>query len=253
MQTTRESSTAEKGSSPAIPPDGTAQTKVSFIVPVYIEERNFIEVIHRLKKLPLTKEIIVVDDGSYDSTPQLLRQFDRDPEVVIHLSQLNFGKGTAVRVGLKYVTGDIVAIQDGDLEYDVNDYLTILARFSDPQVSVVYGSRFIYQPESPMIWRYWMGNRLLRFLANVLYHANITDEATAYKAFRREVICGLSLNCKRFEFCPEVTAKLRKRGYVIHEVPIHYNPRSIAEGKKIRVKDGVVSVWTLVRLFWAKD
>ena len=229
-----------------------AQTKVSFIVPVYNEERNVIEVIQRLKKLPLKKEIIVVDDGSYDSTPQLLKQFAGDPEVVIHLSQLNFGKGTAVRVGLKYATGDIVAIQDGDLEYDVNDYLKIIAKFSDPQVSVVYGSRFIYQPDSPLIWRYWMGNRLLRFLANFLYRANITDEATAYKAFRREVICNLPLSCKRFEFCPEVTAKLRKRGYVIHEVPIRYNPRSIAEGKKIRMKDGVISVWTLVRLWFSQ-
>ncbi len=232
----------------ATPAAGAARPKVSFIVPVYNEERNVLEVIQRLRKLPLEKEIIVVDDGSYDSTPLLLKQFAGDPEVVIHLSQLNFGKGTAVRVGLKYVTGDIVAIQDGDMEYDVNDYLKIIGKFSDPQVSVVYGSRFIYQPESPMIWRYWFGNMLLRFLANVLYHANITDEATAYKAFRREVICSLPLSCKRFEFCPEVTAKLRKRGYIIHEVPIRYNPRSIAEGKKIRVRDGWVSIWTLFRL-----
>lgn len=222
--------------------------KVSFIVPVYNEERNVLEVIHRLKELPVHKEIVVVDDGSFDSTPQLLQHFKNDPEVVVHLSQLNFGKGTAIRVGLKYASGDIVAIQDGDLEYDVRDYLKIIERFADPHVAVVYGSRFLGCIKSRMVWRYWFGNMLLRFLANLLYRAHITDEATAYKAFRREVITQIPLQCKRFEFCPEVTAKLRKRGYVIHEVPIHYNPRSMAEGKKIRATDGLVAIWTLVRL-----
>ena len=222
--------------------------KVSFIVPVYNEQRNVLEVIRRLKGLPVEKEIVVVDDGSFDSTPQLLQQFKDDPEVLVHFSQLNFGKGTAIRIGLKYVRGDIVAIQDGDMEYDVRDYLKIIEKFADPQVAVVYGSRFLGQIESPMLWRYRFGNWLLRFLANLLYHAQITDEATAYKAFRRAVITQLPLRCKRFEFCPEVTAQLRKRGYVIHEVPIRYTPRCIAEGKKIRVKDGWIALWTLLRL-----
>ena len=238
----------DKRPSMAMPAAGTARTKVSFIVPVYNEERTILEVVQRLKKLPLEKEIVVVDDGSDDSTPRLLKQLAGDPEVVIHLSPSNSGKGTAVRAGLKYVTGDIVAIQDGDLEYDVNDYLQIIGKFSDPQVFVVYGSRFIREPESPILWRYWFGNMLLRFLANILYRANITDEFTAYKAFRREVICDIPLHCKRFEFCSEVTAKLRKRGYIIHEVPIRYTPRSLAEGKKIRFRDGWMSVWTLLRL-----
>ena len=222
--------------------------KVSFIVPVYNEETNICEVIRRIKSLKLDKEIIVVDDGSFDSTPKLLQQFQGDPEIVVHLSKLNFGKGTAVRVGLKYATGDIVAIQDGDLEYDVNDYLKIIEVFSDPNVSVVYGSRFKGKILSPMQRKYWFGNIVLRILANLLYGAGITDEATAYKAFRREVISSISLRCKRFEFCPEVTAKVRKRGYVIHEVPINYDPRSEAEGKKIRAKDGLVAIWTLMRL-----
>jgi dolichol-phosphate mannosyltransferase len=227
--------------------------KVSFIVPVYNEERNVIEVIKRLKALPIEKEIVVIDDGSFDTTPQLLTQFRDDPEIVIHLSQLNFGKGTAIRVGLKYATGDIVAIQDGDLEYDVGDYLRIIEKFSNPNVNVVYGSRFAGSIRSRMMWRYWFGNMLLRFLANLLFGAGITDEATAYKAFRREVINGISLRCKRFEFCPEVTAKLRKRAHVIHEVPISYDPRSIAEGKKIRAKDGWIAIWTLVRLRFLSD
>jgi len=222
--------------------------KVSFIVPVYNEERNIIEVIRRLKALTLEKEIIVVDDGSYDQTPMLLEQFRNDSEVVIHLSRLNFGKGTAIRVGLKVAKGDIIAIQDGDMEYDVMDYYKIIAMFDDPSVSVVYGSRFSERIHPGVIWRYWLGNMVLRFLANLLYNANITDEATAYKAFRRDVISGMDLRCKRFEFCPEVTAKVRKAGYIIHEVPINYDPRSIREGKKIRMKDGIVAVWTLLRL-----
>ena len=227
--------------------------KVSFIVPVYNEERNVLEVIRRLKELPVDKEIVVVDDGSFDSTPVLLQQFKGDPEVVIHLSQLNFGKGTAIRVGLKYATGDIIAIQDGDLEYDVRDYLRILEKFRDPAVQVVYGSRFAGKIHGRMMWRYWFGNMLLRFLANLLYRAGITDEATAYKAFRREVINGIPLRCKRFEFCPEITAKVRKRGYIIHEVPISYDPRSITEGKKIRTKDGVIAIWTLLRLRFQRN
>lgn len=222
--------------------------KVSFIVPVYNEETNILEVIRRIKGLDIQKEIIVVDDGSRDSTPKLLQQFKNDPEVVIHLSQLNFGKGTAVRVGLRYATGDIIAIQDGDLEYDVQDYLKIIEKFSDPNVAVVYGSRFTGKILSPMQFKYWFGNIVLRMLANLLYQANITDEATAYKAFRREVITSIPLRCRGFEFCPEVTAKVRRRGYVIYEVPIHYDPRSEAEGKKIRAKDGIVAIWTLLRL-----
>jgi dolichol-phosphate mannosyltransferase len=229
------------------------RVKVSFIVPVYNEERNVLEVIRRLKTLDVPKEIVVVDDGSFDSTPILLRAFQDDPEVVVHLSELNSGKGTAIRLGLKLVTGDIVAIQDGDLEYNVADYLKILERFSDPSVSAVYGSRFTQQLHPGMPWRYRVTNVLLRGLANFLFRANITDEATAYKAFRRQVITAIPLQCKRFEFCPEITAKLRKRGHVIHEVPIEYNPRTIAEGKKIRAKDGLIAIATLIRLRFLND
>ena len=222
--------------------------KVSFIVPIYNEESNILEVIRRLKELQLDKEIIAVDDGSFDSTPKILEQFKGDPEVIVHLSQLNFGKGTAIRVGLKYVTGDIVAVQDGDMEYDTRDYYRVIEKFSDPNVAVVYGSRFKGKMLSKMQFKFWFGNIVLRWLANVLYRANITDEATACKAFRREVITSIPLRCKRFEFCPEITAKVRKRGHTIHEVPITYDPRSVDQGKKIRVSDGLVAIWTLVRL-----
>ena len=227
--------------------------KISFIVPIYNEESNILEVIRRLKELQLEKEIIAVDDGSFDSTPAILERFNGDPEVIVHLSQLNFGKGTAIRVGLKYVTGDVVAIQDGDMEYDTHDYYKIIEKFSDPKVAVVYGSRFKGKMLSKMQFKFWLGNIILRWLANLLYRANITDEATAYKAFRREVISSIPLRCKRFEFCPEVTAKVRRRGYTIHEVPITYDPRSIGEGKKIRVTDGLIAIWTLVRLRFSKN
>jgi hypothetical protein len=146
-----------------------------------------------------------------------------------------------------------VAIQDGDLEYDTNDYLKIIAKFADPEVKVVYGSRFAGRICSRMQWRYWLANMLLRTIANVLYGAQLTDEATAYKAFRRDVICNLPLRCRGFEFCPEVTAKLRKRGFRIHEVPITYDPRSVADGKKIGLKDGLMAVWTLVRLRFTRN
>ena len=154
---------------------------------------------------------------------------------------------------MKHVTGDIVAIQDGDLEYNVQDYIKIIEKFSDPNVSVVCGSRFKEKLHPEISWRYQLGNVVLRFLANLLYGTNITDEATAYKAFRREVITGIPLKCKRFEFCLEITAKLRKRGHVIYEVPIDYSPRSIAEGKKIKAKDGLMAISTLIRLRFCKD
>ena len=227
--------------------------KVSFIVPVYNEERNVLEVIRRLQALDVPKQIIVVDDGSFDSTPELLRTFENAPDVVVLTSKLNYGKGTAIRLGLSHVTGDIVAIQDGDLEYNAQDYIKIIERFSDPNVSVVYGSRFKKGLHAEMPWRYRVGNLVLRSLANLLYGANITDEATAYKAFRRDLITSIPLSCKRFEFCPEITAKLRKRGHVIHEVPIDYNPRNAAQGKKIKAKDGLIAIATLVRLRFSES
>ena len=223
--------------------------KVSFIVPVYNEERNVLEVIRRLKALKVEKEIVVVDDGSFDQTPELLARFKEDPEVVVHLSQLNFGKGTAIRVGLKYAKGDIVAIQDGDLEYDVNDYLVILKRFSDPAVNVVYGSRFRgphHTGTSAAILVRQHGPALPREPALSCRDHRRSHGVQGLSA--RTDLWPIPLRCKGFEFCPEITAKVRKRGEKIHEVPISYDPRSIAEGKKIRARDGWIAIWTLLRL-----
>ncbi len=168
--------------------------------------------------------------------------------MVVHLSQLNFGKGTAIRVGRKYVKGDIVAIQDGDLEYDVNDYLVILEKFSDPAVSVVYGSRFTGPHHSGMLLAILVRQHgaALRGEPSVsCEHHGRSDRVQGIST--RADLCH-STDLSGFDFCPEITAKVRKRGHTIHEVPISYDPRSIAEGKKIRARDGWIAIWTLLRL-----
>lgn len=221
---------------------------VSVIIPVYNEFRTLPQVLDRVlaARLPegCIKEVIVVDDGSTDGTSALLKQYQG--LTVCHQSALNSGKGTAIRIGLEIAKGDIAIIQDGDLEYDPGDYFGILTPIVEGQADVVYGSRFLGQRPG-MAWKNRLANRILTSAANLLYGARITDEATAYKAFRMTILRKVSLSCRRFEFCPEVTAKLRRAGYAIHEVPISYNPRGIADGKKIRARDGFEALWTLVR------
>jgi glycosyltransferase involved in cell wall biosynthesis len=224
--------------------------KVSIIIPVYNEFRTFHEVLERVQRAPLppgcSKEIVVVDDGSTDGTTAILRQYTNSGIVIGHNSILNFGKGTALRVGIKLATGDVILVQDGDLEYDPDDYYRLIEPFVQGNADVVYGSRFLGRP-SGMAWKNLIANRILTWTANLLYSAGITDEATAYKAFRASVLRRMKLECRRFEFCPEVTAKARRMGYVIHEVPITYNARGIADGKKIRARDGFEALWTLLK------
>ena len=222
--------------------------KVSIIIPVYNEVNVLPMVLDRVMKaaLPLgcEKEIVIVDDGSTDGTSQLLDRY-RDL-VMLHHSVENFGKGAALRIGIRKATGDIVLIQDGDLEYDPSDYIKVLQPIVDGQASVVYGSRFMGNLQGMKIAN-WLANKILTVTTNVLYGARITDEATAYKAFRMDVLRAMRLRCLRFEFCPEVTAKVLRLGYAIHEVPIRYNARGILEGKKIRWQDGFHAMWTLVK------
>jgi glycosyltransferase involved in cell wall biosynthesis len=224
--------------------------KVSIIIPVYNEFRTFAQVLERVRRAPLpegcTKEIVVVDDGSTDGTTQALSEQERAGIVVGHHEERNSGKGTALRIGIRMATGDILLTQDGDLEYDPEDYARILEPIVRGEADVVYGSRFLGRPAG-MALKNRIANRILTTATNLLYGAGITDEATAYKAFRADLLKKLPLECRRFEFCPEVTAKLRRRGVRIHEVPIRYNGRGIAEGKKIRARDGFEALWTLVK------
>jgi glycosyltransferase involved in cell wall biosynthesis len=225
--------------------------KISIIIPVYNEFATFDRVMERVLQAPLpegcTKEVVVVDDGSTDGTTHSLSQYSRAGVVVGHHSILNFGKGTAVRIGIYLASGDVVLIQDGDLEYDPSDYSRILQPIVDGTADVVYGSSFLGQRPAGMAAKNLVANRILTHAANLLFGARLTDEATAYKAFRASVIRSMSLESRHFELCPELTAKACRLGYRIHEVPISYNARGIADGKKIRARDGFEALWTLVK------
>jgi glycosyltransferase involved in cell wall biosynthesis len=228
----------------------TAPVRVSVIIPIYNEIQHVEELLRRVVAAPLPagceKEVIVIDDGSTDGTTQLLQRLRDQGIIKFHESILNFGKGTAIRIGLRMATGQIILVQDGDLEYDPNEYQKLVQPMLDGLADVVYGSRFAGRVMG-MRWPNLLANKILTGAANLLFGASITDEATAYKVFRREVMDKVRLECKRFEFCPEVTAKVRKLGYRIHEVPITYEGRTIAEGKKIRWRDGFEAIFTLLR------
>ncbi len=227
-----------------------ATVRVSIIIPIYNEIQHVEKLLDRVIAAPLPpgceKEIIVIDDGSTDGTTQLLKRLCEKQLIRFHESILNFGKGTALRIGIRMATGQIILVQDGDLEYDPNEYGKLLQPILDGKADVVYGSRFAGSVDGMMLPNL-LANKILTLSANVLYGAGITDEATAYKVFRREVLERITLECKRFEFCPEVTAKVRKLGIPIHEVPISYQGRTTEEGKKIRWRDGFEAMYTLLR------
>ena len=222
--------------------------KLSVIIPVYNEEKTIEEVIEKVRNVPVEKEIIVVDDGSTDRTVNILKKIESKnyEDMKIIFKKKNEGKGSAIREGLKKVKGDVVVIQDADLEYDPMDWLKMLKVMEEKKAYVVYGSRVLGKSKKSS-FVFYLGGRILSLIANFLYQAGITDEPTCYKMFRREVIENINLRCKGFEFCPEITAKVRKKGYKIYEVPIQYYPRSVKEGKKIRWKDGLIAVWTLIK------
>lgn len=229
-------------------------TRLSVILPVYNESQHIVDVVGRVLRAEVpagvTKQIIVVDDGSTDGGHALLERLAREERVEVYRLERNQGKGAAIRHGLRFATGEVVLIQDADLEYSPAEYRPLIEPLMRDGAAVVYGSRFRGTIRG-MRWSNWLANKLLVSLANVLYGAGITDEATGFKVFRRDVLLRLDLRCRRFEFCPEVTAKLCRAGYVIREVPISYDGRSAKQGKKVRWHDGVVAVWTLARYrFW---
>jgi glycosyltransferase involved in cell wall biosynthesis len=224
------------------------QLKLSVIIPVYNEKDTIQETLVRVSQVDIDKEVIVVDDCSTDGTRELLRKCS-DIKLVLH--EKNMGKGMAIRTALREVTGDAVIIQDADLEYDPQDFHVMLAPITNSGADVVYGSRFLNgRPE--MRRANYIANRVLAVSANILFHAHITDEATCYKAARTAVIANMRLTCKRFEFCPELTAKVLRKGLKIVEVPIHYTARTVAEGKKIGWWDGIIAIWTLVKYRFAR-
>jgi len=229
--------------------DELARTKLTVIMPVYNERDTVAGVVERVRRVPMAKELIIIDDGSTDGTSELLDQLAGGEVRVIHQPQ-NMGKGMAIRRALTEATGDVVIIQDADGEYDPTEYPKLVAPIRAGDTAVVYGSRFRGSIEN-MRWPNYLINRLLAWMVRVLYRAPLTDEATCYKVFRTEVVKSIPLHCRGFEFCPEVTAKLLKRGYRIQEVPITYRGRSKREGKKINWKDGLRAIWSLVKYRFA--
>ena len=222
--------------------------KLSIIMPVYNEKNTIEQIIRRVSAVEgIEKELIIVDDFSTDGTRELLRKYQNNCNIAIVFHDQNLGKGMAIRTGLEKVTGDLVIIQDADLEYDPNDYLKLVQPIMEDGAFVVYGSRSLSHKNKMSYLRYFIGGQVVTWWTNLLYGCRLTDEPTCYKLFRADLLKSVKLNCKRFEFCPEVTAKIRKRGIEILEVPISYNPRKIKEGKKIRWKDGIQAIWTLLK------
>ena len=219
--------------------------RLSIIIPVYNEKATVLELLGRVESLPVDKEIILVDDGSTDGTRDILSGLAPGRAAVI-LHPANRGKGSAIRSGLAKASGDVIAIQDADLEYDPRDLLKLLVPITEGRATVVYGSRFTGERKNMFFW-HWVGNRFLTFITDVLFDTTLSDMETCYKMFRSEVIKGIPLRSSRFEIEVEITAKVLKRGHRIYEVPISYAGREFHEGKKITWRDGFVALWNLFR------
>lgn len=221
--------------------------KLSIVIPVYNEQASLKEVVHRVKAVDYDKEIILVDDCSTDGSREILEEF-KDKEgyhVLFHAK--NRGKGAALRSGFAHATGDVIIIQDADLEYDPADYPVLLKPIVDGRADVVYGSRFLGGPHRVLLYWHSVGNKFLTTLSNMFTNLNLTDMETGYKVFSKKVIDSITLKCDRFGFEPEITSKIARKNFRVFEVPISYSGRDYSEGKKITWKDGVAALWFIIR------
>lgn len=220
--------------------------KLSVVIPVYNERTTLLTLLDRVLAAPYDKELLVVDDFSTDGTRDLLQSYSH-PQVRIFYHEVNQGKGAAIRTAIRHATGDVVLIQDADLEYDPQEYPKLIEPIEKDLADVVYGSRFLGGPHRVLFYWHYVGNQFLTTISNMMTNLNLSDMETCYKAFRREVIQSIPLRSNRFGFEPEVTAKIARRGVRVYETPISYHGRTYAEGKKIGWKDGFVALWTIVR------
>ncbi len=222
--------------------------KLSVVIPVYNEFDTIEMLLERVMSVGLADEIIVIDDGSTDGTRKLLQELAPAHETIhLILHEKNQGKGAAVQTGFKAATGDLILIQDADLEYDPRDYVTLLKPIREGLADVVYGSRFLGAPRRVTMFWHMIANKMLTLMTNLLYNSILTDMETGYKLFKSEIIKDIPLRSKRFNIEPEITAKLLKRKVRIFEVPITFNPREYEEGKKIGLGDAFEAVWSLIK------
>ncbi len=220
---------------------------LSVIIPVYNEVHNINTIVKRVQDTKLATEIIIVDDGSKDGTRDILQTMNGKKKIRVILHKKNQGKGAAVVTGMQAAKGEIILIQDADLEYDPRDYPVLLKPIEEGLADVVYGSRFLGGAHRVTMFWHQVANKMLTFMTNILYDSILTDMETGYKVFRRKVIEDMTIKAKRFNFEPEFTAKILKRKYRIYEVPISFNPRDYSEGKKIKFHDAFEAVWTLIK------
>ncbi len=221
--------------------------KLSIIMPVFNEQKTIRQIIAKVMAVPIEKELVIVDDASTDGTRDILKGYEGKENIKVYYHEKNKGKAGAIKTGIPYATGEIISVQDGDLETDPNDFVKLTEPIKSGEAQVVYGSRYLNKNEKSLYFAYKFGARFLSWVVNILYGQNITDEATCYKVFRSDILKKIPLEYDRFEFCPEVTAKVSKMGYKIKELPMSYFPRSFDEGKKMNWRDGLKALWVLIK------
>lgn len=216
-------------------------------MPVFNERKTIREIIAKVMAVPIDKELLIVDDASTDGTRDILKEYEGQEGIRVFYHEVNKGKSGAIKTAIPHTIGEIITIQDGDLETNPNDFVHLTQPIKNGEASVVYGSRYLNRTEKSLYAAYKWGARFLSWVVNILYCQNITDEATCYKVFKADVLKQIPLEYDRFEFCPEVTAKVSKMGFKIKELPMNYYPRSFDEGKKMNWRDGVKALWVLIK------